>query len=216
MSPESPGTQLSDKDLMRQVAAQADWALQMLYDRYFRRAFALAYRMLEDATAAEDCVQDVFLKLWQKPDLYNAERGAFSSWILTVVHHRAANDLRTRRRLAPLPTPFYAPGGEESSSEETLVDPRPPVEEQVVLAEEQAQVRAALADLSPAQREVLELAYYGGMTQSEIAAHLGQPLGTVKTRVRSGLKKLRANLEHLSPPPAGERTPAPPPSSQRE
>jgi RNA polymerase sigma-70 factor (ECF subfamily) len=156
------------------------------------------------------------LKLWQKPDLYNAERGAFSSWILTVVHHRAANDLRARRRLAPLPTPFYAPGGEESSSEETLVDPRPPVEEQVVLAEEQAQVRAALADLSPAQREVLELAYYGGMTQSEIAAHLGQPLGTVKTRVRSGLQKLRANLEHLSPPPAGERTPAPPPSSQRE
>lgn len=203
MSPESPGTQLSDKDLMRQVAAQADWALQMLYDRYFRRAFALAYRMLEDATAAEDCVQDVFLKLWQKPDLYNAERGAFSSWILTVVHHRAANDLRARRRLAPLPTPFYAPGGEESS-EETLVDPRPPVEEQVVLAEEQAQVRAALADLSPAQREVLELAYYGGMTQSEIAAHLGQPLGTVKTRVRSGLQKLRASLEPISPHPAGE------------
>ena len=203
MSPESPGTQLSDKDLMRQVAVQADWALQMLYDRYFRRAFALAYRMLEDATAAEDCVQDVFLKLWQKPELYNAERGAFSSWVLTVVHHRAANDLRARRRLAPLPTPFYAPGGEESS-EETLVDPRPPVDEQVVLAEEQAQVRAALADLSPAQREVLELAYYGGMTQSEIAAHLGQPLGTVKTRVRSGLQKLRASLERISPHPAGE------------
>jgi RNA polymerase sigma-70 factor (ECF subfamily) len=143
------------------------------------------------------------LKLWQKPDLYNAERGAFSSWILTVVHHRAANDLRARRRLAPLPTPFYAPGGEESS-EETLVDPRPPVEEQVVLAEEQAQVRAALADLSPAQREVLELAYYGGMTQSEIAAHLGQPLGTVKTRVRTGLQKLRASLGSISPHPAGD------------
>src|SRR5690348_15867350 len=103
MRPEPPRSQLSDKELMRFMAAQEDWALHMLYDRYFRRAFALAYRMLGEAGAAEDCVQDVFLKVWQKPDLYNAERGAFSSWLLTVVHHRAANDLRARRRLTALP-----------------------------------------------------------------------------------------------------------------
>src|SRR5690349_13558133 len=108
MRPQPSRAQLSDKDLMRAVSAQEDWALHMLYDRYFRRAFALAYRMLGDSTAAEDCVQDVFLKMWQKPDLYNGERGAFSSWLLTVVHHRAANDLRARRRLSPLPAPFYA------------------------------------------------------------------------------------------------------------
>lgn len=194
MRPDPPRTQLSDRDLMRSVAAQEDWALQMLYDRYFRRAFALAYRMLEDANAAEDCVQDVFLKVWQKPALYNAERGAFVSWLLTVVHHRAANDLRARRRLTPLPRPFAAPG-DEGNSEETLADPAPPVEDQVVLDEDRRRVRAALADLSLVQREVLELAYFGGMTQSEIAAHLGQPLGTVKTRVRNGLQKLRAALE---------------------
>jgi RNA polymerase sigma-70 factor (ECF subfamily) len=203
MSSESPRTQLSDKDLMRFVATQEDWALHMLYDRYFRRAFALAYRMLEDVTAAEDCVQDVFLKLWQQPQLYNAERGAFSSWILTVVHHRAANDLRARRRLTPLPAPFYASGGEEGNAEENLVDPLPPVEDQVVLAEDRQNVRAALDQLNPAQREVLELAYYGGMTQSEIAAYLGQPLGTVKTRVRTALQKLRVSLEREGSQPTG-------------
>jgi RNA polymerase sigma-70 factor (ECF subfamily) len=190
---------LTDKELMRFVAAQEDWALQMLYDRYFRRAFALAYRMLGEASAAEDCVQDVFLKVWQKPDLYNAERGAFSSWLLTVVHHRAANDLRARRRLPALPAPFYEPGGEEANAGANLTDPSPPVEDQVTLDEDRERVRSALADLTPVQREVLELAYYGGMTQSEIAAHLGQPLGTVKTRVRNGLQKLRASLEGMEP-----------------
>lgn len=199
MRPQSSRSQLPDKDLMRSVVAQEDWALHMLYDRYFRRAFALAYRMLGDPTAAEDCVQDVFLKMWQRPELYNAERGAFSSWLLTVVHHRAANDLRARKRLTPLPTPFYAAGNEEGNAEETLVDQAPLVDDQVVLDEDRRKVRAALADLSPVQREVLELAYYGGMTQSEIALRLGQPLGTVKTRVRNGLQKLRISLESINP-----------------
>lgn len=198
MRVEPPRAEPTDRDLMRAVSAQEAWALQMLYDRYFRRAFALAYRMLNDATAAEDCVQDVFLKVWQKPDLYNPERGAFSSWLLTVIHHRAANDLRSRRRLAPLPTPFYEQG-EEGNGEETLADPSTPVEDQVVVNEDRERVRVALADLSPAQRQVLELAYYGGMTQSEIAIHLGQPLGTVKTRVRNGLQKMRVAIERISP-----------------
>ena len=100
VQPGNPQPQLSDKALMGFVTAQEDWALQMLYDRYFRRAFALAYRMLGDTAAAEDCVQDVFLKIWQQPQLYSPERGAFSSWLLTVVHHRAANTLRARRQVA--------------------------------------------------------------------------------------------------------------------
>ncbi len=193
-----PRAEPTDRDLMRSVVAQEAAALQMLYERYFRRAFALAYRMLNDATAAEDCVQDVFLKVWQKPELYNAERGAFSSWLLTVIHHRAANDLRSRRRLAPLPTPFYEQG-EEGNGEETLADPGAPIEDQLVIKEDRERVRVALADLSPAQRQVLELAYYGGMTQSEIALHLSQPLGTVKTRVRNGLQKMRTAMESSSP-----------------
>ncbi len=195
---ELPHSEPTDRDLMRAVIAQETGALQMLYERYFRRAFALAYRMLSDATAAEDCVQDVFLKVWQKPELYNPDRGAFSSWLLTVIHHRAANDLRSRRRLTPLPTPFYEQG-EEGSGEETLADPGAPLEDQLIINEDRERVRAALADLTPAQRQVLELAYYGGMTQSEIASYLGQPLGTVKTRVRNGLQKMRVAMESVSP-----------------
>ena len=197
MQPGNPQTQLSDKTLMGFVAAQEDWALQMLYDRYFRRAFALAYRMLGDTAAAEDCVQDVFLKIWQQPQLYSPERGAFSSWLLTVVHHRAANNLRARRQVGPLPAPAFAPGEPEGNPEENLAAPGPSVEDQVALDEQRQKVRSALAALAPIQREVLELAYYGGMSQSEIAAHLGQPLGTVKTRVRSGLQKLRLTLAEV-------------------
>jgi RNA polymerase sigma-70 factor (ECF subfamily) len=191
--PSTSRTELSDKDLMGLVTTQHDWALHMLYDRYFRRAFALAYRMLTDAEAAEDCVQDVFLKVWNQPQLYDPERGAFASWLLTVVHHRAANHLRARKQLVPLPTPAFDTG--EETGESNLVDPAPPVEEQVWLSEQQQIVRAALAVLTPVQREALELSYFGGMTQSEIATHLGQPLGTIKTRVRSGLLRLRDALE---------------------
>ncbi|HUS13456.1 MAG TPA: sigma-70 family RNA polymerase sigma factor [Chloroflexia bacterium] len=187
----------TDAELMAAVRAGQTAALHAIYDRYFRRAYALALRMLGDAATAEDCVHDVFLKLWQKPQMFDAERGAFVSWFLTSVHNNASNHLRRMGRTQPLD---LAVGSEEDGGHYT---PEPAdraagessVEDQFGRAETQTVVRAALAQLNSQQRTALELAYFGGMSQSEIASHLNEPLGTVKTRIRQGMIKLRASLE---------------------
>ena len=185
---------LTDPELMQRVLAGDADALQMLYDRHFRRGFALAYRMLTDAAGAEDCVQDMFLKLWQQPALFDPARGAFTSWLMSSIHHRAANQLRARSRVTSLSA--AAPDDDASLTARWAdpPDPAPSVEDQVWTDEQRRKVRAALGHLAPAQREALELAYYGGLSQSEVAARLGQPLGTIKTRMRTGLLKLRALL----------------------
>ncbi|MGI8586084.1 MAG: sigma-70 family RNA polymerase sigma factor [Chloroflexia bacterium] len=187
---------LNDADLMAAVCRKDRAALQELYDRYFRRAYALALRMLSDPAGAEDCVQDIFLKLWQKPQLYDAKRGAFVSWFLATIHNNASNYLRRRQRTQPFgtmpdgefgdPEPFDIPDRQDGSSS---------VEDRLDQAERQKVVRAALAQLNAQQRITLELAYFGGMTQSQIAKHLQEPLGTVKTRMRTGMMKLRVALE---------------------
>ncbi|MDQ2805398.1 MAG: sigma-70 family RNA polymerase sigma factor [Chloroflexota bacterium] len=191
-----PGTVSSDADLMAAVCRQESAALQELYDRYFRRAYALALRMLGNGAAAEDCVQDVFLKVWQKPHLYDPQRGAFVSWFLTLVHHNSSNFLRRVGRTQPLDLSPTADGeGQRSLEPADRSAGGSSVEDSLAQAETQKMVRAALAELSAPQRRVLELAYFGGMSQSEIAAHLKEPLGTVKTRIRTGMLKLRTALE---------------------
>lgn len=182
---------------MAAVAQQQPEALQALYDRYFRRAYVLAVRILNDPALAEDCVHDVFLKLWQKPQLYDAGRGAFVHWFLVTVHNNAINHLRQRRRTQPL-----QPAKDAHDSEDPIMfEPadrqagQSSVEDHLGMAETQKVVRAALAELSSHQRAALELAYFSGMSQSEIAAHLHEPLGTVKTRIRTGMLKLRVALE---------------------
>jgi RNA polymerase sigma-70 factor (ECF subfamily) len=188
-------TALSDTELMASVRTRNAGALQQLYDRHFRRAYAVAFRMLGEAGAAEDCVHDQFLKLWQKPDLYDARRGVFIYWFLTTVHNNASNYLRRQGRTRPLGNPL--------NEEEPGLTPEPAdrdagqssVEDLADQAEAQQVVRAALAELTSQQRAVLELAYFGGMSQSEIAQYLQEPLGTVKTRIRTGMIKLRAALE---------------------
>jgi RNA polymerase sigma-70 factor, ECF subfamily len=185
----------TDADLMGAINGGHPDAMQALYDRYFKRGYGLALRILGDTAAAEDCVQDVFLKLWQQPRLFDATRGPFLYWFLTSVHNRACNALRRDQRTQPLapvaPTADAAPAPEPA-------DRRPgqsSVEDSLATAEAQRAVRAALGELSAEQRAALELAYFSGMTQSEIAAYLHEPLGTVKTRIRNGMIKLRASLE---------------------
>jgi RNA polymerase sigma-70 factor, ECF subfamily len=188
-------TELSDTELMEAVRTRNAGALQQLYDRHFRRAYAVAFRMLGEAGTAEDCVHDQFLKLWQKPDLYDARRGVFIYWFLATVHNNASNYLRRQGRTQPLGSPLNA--------DEPGLTPEPAdrdagqssVEDLAHQAEAQRVVRAALAELTSPQRAVLELAYFGGMSQSEIAQYLQEPLGTVKTRIRTGMIKLRATLE---------------------
>jgi RNA polymerase sigma-70 factor (ECF subfamily) len=171
--------QRSDEELLELLAASDDRALGELYDRYGRMAYGLALRVLRDRALAQDAVQEGFLAVWRNAARFEAERAKPSTWILTLVHRRAVDLVRReeRRRGDPLETAPQA-AGEETGEEAELRDRR-------------RRVQAALMQLPPAERQALELAYYGGLTQSELAARLGVPLGTVKSRMFSGLRRLR-------------------------
>ena len=172
----------SDEQVLDAVGRGDDDALGVLYDRFGRLAFRLAFRILRDRALAEDAVQEAFLAVWRSADAYKRERAKPSTWILTVVHRRAVDIVRR----------------EQSRRGEPLeVAPEPsagPVEEDAVLRDRRAAVQAALAELPGDQRQALELAYYGGLTQSQLAERLGVPLGTVKSRMFAGLGRLRELL----------------------
>ena len=174
---------LSDEALVALVARSADSALAELYDRYGRVAYGLALRILRDAALAEDAVQDGFLAVWRTAPQFVPERGKASSWILTLVHRRAVDLVRReeRRRGDPLDGVADATSGG--------------ADEAAWLALERTRVQEALRKLPDGQREALELAYYGGFTQSELAERLGEPLGTIKSRMFNGLRALRGLLE---------------------
>ncbi len=173
----------SDEQVLEAVGRGDDDALGVLYDRFGRLAFRLAFRILRDRALAEDAVQEAFLAVWRSADAYKRERAKPSTWILTVVHRRAVDLVRR----------------EQSRRSEPLeVAPEPsvgPVDEDAVLRDRRAAVQAALTELPGDQRQALELAYYGGLTQSELAERLGVPLGTVKSRMFAGLGRLRELLE---------------------
>jgi RNA polymerase sigma-70 factor, ECF subfamily len=180
----------TDDKLVLRIASGDASALEQLYDRYVRQCFGLALRIVGDPALAEEVVQEVFLKLWSQPERYSPQRGQFVSWLLSLVHHRAIDELRRRSRTeVALEDPVT--GGLLS----TEADEHPDPSEEVWLRERQRAVRQALAGIPQNQRELLELAYFGGLSQSEIASRLGQPLGTVKTRMRAGLQQLRTLLE---------------------
>ena len=172
----------SDEQVLEAVGRGDDDALGVLYDRFGRLAFRLAFRILRDRALAEDAVQEAFLAVWRSADAYKRERAKPSTWILTVVHRRAVDIVRR----------------EQSRRGEPLeVAPEPsvgPVDEDAVLRDRRAAVQAALTELPGDQRQALELAYYGGLTQSELAERLGVPLGTVKSRMFAGLGRLRELL----------------------
>ena len=172
----------TDEQVLEAVGRGDDDALGELYDRFGRLAFRLAFRILRDRALAEDAVQEAFLAVWRSADAYKRERAKPSTWILTVVHRRAVDIVRR----------------EQSRRSEPLdVAPEPsvgPADEDAVLRDRRAAVQAALTELPGEQRQALELAYYGGLTQSELAERLGVPLGTVKSRMFAGLGRLRVLL----------------------
>jgi RNA polymerase sigma-70 factor, ECF subfamily len=188
----------TDAELVARVAEGDAPALEALYDRYVRQCFGLALRILGDSSIAEEVVQEIFLKLWSRPDRYSPEKGQFVSWLLSLVHHRCIDELRRRSRTeVPLETT------DTGSMLDTQPDPDPEPGDLAGLNEQRKIVRAALAGIPVEQRRILELAYYGGLSQSEIAAKLKQPLGTVKTRMRSGLRHLRTLLSGQGVAPDG-------------
>ena len=178
-------THLSDEALVALVARGDEDALAELYDRVGRVAFGLAFRVLRDERYAEDAVQEAFLAVWRTAASYRAERAKASTWILTLVHRRAVDLVRReeRRRAEPLSDePTF--GGEAEATEEAAW-----------LRFERERVQSALKQLPDAQREAIELAYYGGFSQSELAEKLGVPLGTIKSRMFAGLARLRELLD---------------------
>ena len=173
---------LSDEALVALAARSEQAALAELYDRYGRAAYGLALRVLRDQALAEDAVQDAFLSVWRTAPRFVPERGAASTWILTLVHRRAVDVVRReqRRRADPLDRVPEQGGGA--------------VDEEAWVRLQRERVQAALNELPDQQREALELAYYGGFTQSELAERLGQPIGTIKSRMFTGLARLRELL----------------------
>lgn len=173
---------LSDEALVALVARADDAALAELYDRFGRVAYGLALRIVRDPALAEDAVQESFLAVWRSAGRFVAERARASTWILTLVHRRAVDLVRREqpRRAEPLDTAPVA------TAETT--------EEEAWLRLRRTRVQEALRLLPDKQREAIELAYYGGFTQSELADRLGEPLGTIKSRMFAGLARLRELL----------------------
>jgi RNA polymerase sigma-70 factor, ECF subfamily len=183
---------LSDEAVVALIARSDEQALAELYDRFGRVAYGLALRVLRDAALAEDAVQEAFLTAWRRADTFMPERAKASTWLLTLVHRRAVDLVRReeRRRAEPI-----------EAAQERAGDAA--ADDAVWLRYERERVQAALRRLPDQQREALELAYYGGFTQSELAERLGQPVGTIKSRMFSGLGRLR---DLLAEPESGERT----------
>jgi RNA polymerase sigma factor (sigma-70 family) len=174
---------LSDEALVALAARSEQSALAELYDRFGRPAYGLALRILRDESLAEDAVQEAFLTLWRTSARFVPERGKASTWILTLVHRRAVDLVRREER-------------RRADALEQAPEPvsRDAVDEEAWLRLQRERVQDALRKLPDQQREAIELAYYGGFTQSELAERLGQPLGTIKSRMFMGLARLRELL----------------------
>ena len=180
---------LADEDLMQLVRRGEASAFEVVYERHSSAAFSLAYRMCGTRAAAEDVVQESFLSLWRSGARYDRARGSVRTWVLGIVHNRAIDSLRRsvvhdRRRAS------------DEGIEERF-EARERTEVEVARLDEAAEIRQALTTLPTEQARVIELAYFGGFTQSEIASMIDTPIGTVKGRMRLGLEKMRAQLGGL-------------------
>ena len=178
-----------DAGLLRRTADRDHAAFATLYDRFSRPLYGTALRILRDAREAEDVVQDVFLILWEKAGTFAVERGTAFSWAVTLTRNRAIDRIRSRKRRAEL-LAASAPGDLGGPTPESVSDSAT----DLWLKEKAGAVRAAVATLPVEQQRPLELAFFGGLTQQEIAEKLQEPLGTVKARIRRGLLKLRQTL----------------------
>jgi RNA polymerase sigma-70 factor (ECF subfamily) len=175
----------TDRDLMDRLANGDLGALDRLYEHYGAMAFSIAYRITGDRTAAEDVVQEAFLGAWRNAARYVDARGSVRTWLLSIVHHRAIDAIRRRRPTTELPE-SEAPVPAALTMPDTWAEVEQRLDRDTVLA--------ALATISDVQREAIQLAYFSGLSQTEIAERTGVPLGTVKGRLRLGLAGLRAAL----------------------
>ena len=171
-----------DVELVERLQRRDPQALAELYDRYGRLAYSLIVRVVRDGALAEDLVQETFLRVWNRAQGFDAQRGALGPWLLAVARNRAIDYLRSA-------------GGRERNALELEEVDHPSLytnmERDILASDKARMIRAALEKLAPNQREVIELAYFEGLTQTEMAERMGQPLGTVKTWVRAALKNLR-------------------------
>jgi RNA polymerase sigma-70 factor (ECF subfamily) len=173
-----------DVAIVRRIAEGDESALAILYDRWAQSVYSLVAHLLKDADGAEDVVEETFWQVWQRASSYDVSRGTVRTWLLTIGRSRALDRLRSRKR-----------NHVDISADLSLVrDPSSDPSQEVEGAERRQLVYAALIELPDEQRHALELAYFRGLSQSEIADFLGEPLGTIKTRMRLGMQKLRDKL----------------------
>ena len=178
-----------EKEMLLKVARGDTGALKPLYERYGGRAFAICLRILHDRAEAEEVLQETFMEVWRRAREYDPRRGGLESWIATIARTRSIDHLRSQRTVNRV-TQHARPSGTMSAA------PAPP-DQSAAEAEDRERVSAALKTLPPEQRTVLELAFFEGLSHSEIASRTGDPLGTVKTRVRLGMEKIAALLPDL-------------------
>lgn len=191
--PEALPPGVTDAEIVARLALGEERALGELYDRHGAVAYSLACAIVRDATDAEEVVADAFAQMWRGAAAFDPQRGTVAAWITTIVRTRSLDLLRAQRRRARVLDEVLA---EEGNSPGTP-SPEDTPDRNAERAEVRDLVRRSLADLPAPQRRVLELAYFGGLSQSEIAEMLSEPLGTVKTRMRAGLDKLRTALRPI-------------------
>ena len=179
---------LDDGQLLTSIAGSSREALEALYVRYSGPVYSLAMHLLRDQGAAEEVTQDTFFNVWRRGGSYKSDRGSVTAWLFSIAHHRTIDELRKRRR--DQGRVQHGVDLTNRPSESRSGDPAEYTKAQF----EGSQLKNALTSLRPEQREVVVLAYFGGFTHTEIARHLEQPLGTVKTRMRLAMKKLREVL----------------------
>jgi RNA polymerase sigma-70 factor (ECF subfamily) len=178
---------LADEELMPWIGRKDAEAFEVFYDRHGGAAYSLAYRILGERGAAEDCIQEAFISIWRSGGRFDPARGSVRSWTLSIVRNRAIDALRSKAGKAPKLT----------FDDEEILESRPSAEltdEEAMRHETATEVRGALTQLPDEQSKVVQLAYFGGFSQSEIAGMLNVPLGTVKGRMRLGLEKIRGEL----------------------
>jgi RNA polymerase sigma-70 factor, ECF subfamily len=184
-TPISPAAEPSDEELLQRVAAGDEPALATLYARFRPLAFALALRVVGDPARADDVLQDAFLSVWRKAGTYVLGRGSARTWLSSIVRNRAIDIVRARRERT---------AGDDEELLLGLHDPAPAVFDQVAASLDREVAHSALRGLPRPQREAIALAYFNGLSHAEIASQTGLPLGTVKSRVRLGIERMRASM----------------------
>ncbi len=178
--------ELPDEDLVHQMSDGDVDALEVLYDRYARVVFSFAVRIVRDGRVAEEIAQEAFMRSWQQSGRFELNRGNYASWLLSITHNLAIDELRKSQR-----RPQKADMVDIADVLRSEVDESVNIEEAAEATELRGMIRAAMDQLPVAQRRVIELAYFEGLSQREVAAFLNEPLGTIKTRLRLGMQKLR-------------------------